>query len=77
MSNPKEPMTANDAMKIIYLLTTIAAIPVGIWSYKSSEDWIEAIARFVAVEMVVFLALLLLIGFFMGLAGLNDNPETK
>lgn len=72
-----EKMTSADALKIVSLITTIAAIPVGIWAYKSAEDWLGAIARFVAVELIVFFVVLFVIAFFMGLAQASDDSDAK
>jgi hypothetical protein len=56
MNDRKEPMTTKDAMKIVYFFTVIAAIPVGIWSYKFAENWLGAITWFVTIELALYFA---------------------
>jgi hypothetical protein len=79
MPKPKEPMTTKDAMKIVYFFTVIAAIPVGIWSYKFADNWFGAIAWFVTVELVLYFAAVFVLAVIVGLSGgfADENPETK
>lgn len=81
MPKQKEKMTSEEVLVIVNAITAILAIPVAIWSYKSAEDLIGAVAQFIVAEMIIFFVALFvlasLVGYFQALDELDDNPEIK